>query len=243
MTSTDSKLDEILKQLQRLNNIERKIDSFNNRLTSLEAKFSNKCEELDCSLNAKASIESIEKLNERLAALESFENNYAKSLLLQESYNKRLNILVHGIKEEDNNVWETREETIAKFRNFVREGLKIEDPEDIEYVDIHRLPQHPVSRLGKKVHRPIIIKLLTMQDKKMLYKSVKNLKPYNARLKLEQTSHPYVYVSDHLPQAFQNQRKLLLPHYKEAKKRKQNTLWKAIDGEYCLYVEGKKIEL
>ena len=41
MTSTDSKLGEILKQLQRLDNIERKIDSFNNRLTSLEAKFSN----------------------------------------------------------------------------------------------------------------------------------------------------------------------------------------------------------
>ena len=172
MTSIDSKQDKILNQLQRLNNIERKIDSFKGQLTSLEAKFFNKCEELDYNLNAKASIETIEKLNEKLTALDNFEKSYEKSLLMQESYNKRLYILVHGIKEDDNKVWETREETIAKFTKFVREGLKIEDPDKIEYVDIHRLPQHPVSRLGKKVHRPIIVKLLTMQDKKMLYKSV-----------------------------------------------------------------------
>ena len=95
MTSTDSKLDKILNQLQRLDNIERKVDNFNHRLTSLEAKFLNKCEELDCNLNAIASIETTEKLNERLAALENFEKSYKKSLLMQESCNKRLNILVH----------------------------------------------------------------------------------------------------------------------------------------------------
>ena len=66
MASTDSKLNQILKQLLRLDNIERKIDSFNDRLSPLEAKFFNKCEELDCSLSAKASIEDFEKLNERL---------------------------------------------------------------------------------------------------------------------------------------------------------------------------------
>ena len=82
MTSTNSKLNEILNQLQRLDNIEKKIDSFNDRLTSLEEKFFNKCEELDCNLNAKASIETIEKLNEKLAVLENFEKSYEKSLLM-----------------------------------------------------------------------------------------------------------------------------------------------------------------
>ena len=133
---------------------------------------------------------------------------------MQESYNKRLNILVHGRKEDGNKVGETKE-TIAKFTNFVKEGLTIEDSNEIEYADIHRLPQHPVLRLGKKANRPIIVKLLAMQDKKKLYKLVKNLKAYNDRGKLEQTPHPcYVNLSDHFPQPFQNQRKLLLPHSK-----------------------------
>ena len=121
---------------------------------------------------------------------------------MQESYNKQLNILIHGIKEDDNKAWETRDETKAKFNNFVKEGLNIEDPNDIELVDIHRLPQHPVSKFGRRIHRPIIVNLLTIPDKRMIYKSVKNLKAYNDRLKLEQKPQPYVYVSDHLPQSF-----------------------------------------
>ena len=168
MASTDSKLDQILKQLLRLDNIERKIDSFNDRLSSLEAKFFDKCEELDCSLSTKASIEDFEKLNERLASSENFKANYDKSLLMQESYNKRLNILIHGIKEDKNKAWETRDETKAKFNNFVKEGLNIENPNDIELVDIHRLPQHPVSKFHRRIHRPIVVKLLTIQDERMI---------------------------------------------------------------------------
>ena len=132
-----------------------------------------------------------------------------------------MNILIHGIKEDDNKAWETRDETKAKFNNFVKEGLNIEDPNDIELVDIHRLPQHPVAKFGRRIHRPIIVKLLTIQGKRMIYKSVKNLKVYNDRLKSEQKPQPYVYVSDHLPQSFENQRKVLLPYFREARKHKQ----------------------
>ena len=71
---------------------------------------------------------------------------------MQEFYNKRLNILVHGLKEDDNKVWKTIEETIAKFIKIVRDGLKIEDSDEIEYVNIHRLPQHPMSRLRLRSH-------------------------------------------------------------------------------------------
>ena len=162
--------------------------------------------------------------------------------LMPESCNKRLNMLIHGIKEDDNKAWETRDETKAKFNNFVKEGLNIEDPNDIELVDIHRLPQHPVSKFGRRIYWPIIVKLLTIQDKRMIYKSVMNLKAYSDRLKSEQKPQPYVYVSDHLPQSFQNQRKILLPYFREARKHKQKTLWKAENGEYCLYVDGEKIE-
>jgi len=237
--SADTKLDEILKKLERLTAIEAKIDSFSNRLTKLEEKYTNKCEELDMKFEADAKI--FDKFDERITALENIHHKYEKEQLMQESYNKRLNVLIHGVKEEADKVWETRDETSKKFKKFLKEGLKITDPDDIEVVDVHRLPQHPVSRYGKKIHRPIIVKLLTMQDKKLIYNSVKNLKSYNEILKDEQDSHPYVYINDHLPAKFHEQRKLLLPFYRDAKKLKQKTMWKAVDGEFCLFVNDRKV--
>ena len=79
---------------------------------------------------------------------------------MQESYDKRINILNYGIKEDDDNVWEKRERTREKFQDFPVNGLKINDPEDVELVDLHRLPQHPVKVGGTSVDRPIIVKLL-----------------------------------------------------------------------------------
>jgi len=46
--------------------------------------------------------------------------------LMQESYNKRLNILIHGIEEDENQVWEKRETTNEKFENFLTDGLNID---------------------------------------------------------------------------------------------------------------------
>ena len=37
-----------------------------------------------------------------------------------ESYDERLNILIHGIKEDGNNAWEKQEKTIEKFIEFCR---------------------------------------------------------------------------------------------------------------------------
>jgi len=104
-------------------------------------------------------------------------------LVIQESYNKRLNILKHRIKEDSDNLWEKRDETSDKFKNFLIDGLKINDLDEVEFIDIHRLPQHLVKKERKTVHRPIIVKLLTMADKNMIFNKVKNLKTYNNELK------------------------------------------------------------
>jgi len=137
---------------------------------------------------------------------------------MQESYDKRLNILIHGIKEDGDNVWEKREKTIEKFQDFLVQGLKIEDPDDIEFVDIHQLPQHPVKKDEKTFHRPIIVKLLTMSDKNLIFRNAKNLKEYNKELKQNHNFSPYVYVSKHLPTKFQRKRKLFLDEDKRARK-------------------------
>ena len=51
------------------------------------------------------------------------------------------------------------------------------------------------------------------------------------------------YITDHLPAKFQEQRKLLLPCYKEAKKNKKKTIWKALDGNYTLFTDNKQVDL
>ena len=40
---------------------------------------------------------------------------------MQESYNKRLNILVHGVEEDSDSTWETHETTFKKFDEFLTE--------------------------------------------------------------------------------------------------------------------------
>ena len=87
---------------------------------------------------------------------------------MREAYEKRLNILIHGLPEKDN-AWETREKTRIVFDNFLREGLKL-DPSTVNLDDIHRLPQGP-HRTGKI--RPIIIKMATNMDKQKIYSSLK----------------------------------------------------------------------
>ena len=51
------------------------------------------------------------------------------------------------------------------------------------------------------------------------------------------------YITDHLPVKFQEQRKLPLPYYKEAKKNKKKTVWKALESNYTLFIDNKKVDL
>ena len=161
---------------------------------------------------------------------------------MKESYDKRLNILIHGIQKDNNNVWEKREKTIEKFQDFLKNGLKI-NPNEINLSDIHRLPQQPITKNGRPVHRPINVKLLTIHDKNLIFKSAKNLGQYNAMRKESRSTNLNIYITDHLPVKFQEQQKLLLPHYKEAKKNKKKTMWKALDGNYTLFIDNKQVDL
>ena len=161
---------------------------------------------------------------------------------MKESYDKRLNILIHGIQEDNNNVWEKREKTIEIFQDFLKNGLKI-NPNEIKLSDILRLPQQPITKNGIPVHRPIIVKLLIIHDKNLIFRSAKNFGPYNAMRKESGSTNLDTYITDHLPAKFQEQQKLLLPYYKEAKKNKKKTMWKALDGNYTLFIDNKQVDL
>jgi len=53
-----------------------------------------------------------------LAALKNFQTNNEKAKIMQESYDKRLNILIPGVKEDGDNVREIKEKNNRKIRIF-----------------------------------------------------------------------------------------------------------------------------
>ena len=73
------------------------MDSFNIRILKLE----NKTAALERNLTAKQ--ETIDILDEKMNKFEKFVLDFEKTAIMQESYNKRLNILIHGIKEDEGN--------------------------------------------------------------------------------------------------------------------------------------------
>ena len=174
----EQKIDEVLNKLNlligRVDAMEKNILRFDQRITKfemnvgkLEAKINEiqseksmyaKLNELEQKI--KSSLEKLEKIIENLTDLaQKSACNNKKSAMKNELYSKRFNLLIHVVKGEINNVWETNEESEKLAYKFLGEGLQIDNPEAIHFADVHRLPQHSVVKKGKNITRPIIIKL------------------------------------------------------------------------------------
>jgi len=107
--------------------------------------------------------------------------------------------------------------------------------------DIHRLPQHPVYKDNEKVNRPIIIKLANQFNKQLFLKSLKNLKDYNKNRLISNPHARKVYVTEHLPKSLQDQKKKLLPRFKEAREENKRASFKVEGTKYCLYINNLKV--
>ena len=116
------------------------------------------------------------------------------------------------------------------------EGLCL-DPSSIKIIDIHPLPQRPMFKNGVKTTRPIIIKVNIIFDKRLVFASANHMKSYNAN----QENDSKVYITEHFPATFLKQRKQLLPKFKEAKQLKKKTTWRILNDDYCLFVDGVKV--
>lgn len=264
------KLDSILGTLKaltdRMDVIEDKILSNSTKITEINTKLSARCELIETNLKAKVKLPDFITLQERVAKLEAmvksktdkvktisgqvtrinqnlknFQFETEQDLLAKEVYDKRFNILVHGIDENKENVWETRWDSETKFRNFLKIGLKIPNTHEVAIVDVHRLPQHSISKHGKRIVRPIIAKLTSYSDKNLIMRSLKNLKTYNEERKTELgDSANYVYVTEHLPRELQQQKKQLLPAFKKARAEGKRAVLKIEKATYVLYIDNIK---
>ena len=188
----DKKIDKVLLKmdelLEKVNMMKISIKRFNDRISSVEQAVDDIKSEVNDMKRLKALIEEVDKIK---VQVETFSNNFSKKLdnlntivqenhqrnrkenLKNEPYSKRFNILIHGLKEQDSNVCETREITEKTVREFFHNALNIKNSENIKFADIHRMPKQPVLKNGKKIQRPIIIKFTNLFDKQLIYKSFK----------------------------------------------------------------------
>lgn len=154
MVSPEQKLDSVVTAIERivtkLDAMDTKFDRLDKRLNVLETKLEQKCDQLEKAANYK-----FDKIEVRLNALEKAKSESETAALMQESYNKRFNILLHGIEEDKDSAWEAPKATEVKFDSFLKNALKIERS-TIQIIDIHRLPQHPVIKNGEKLIRPTV---------------------------------------------------------------------------------------
>ena len=208
--------------------------------SKLEQSVDQRFQEVDHDIPQYQSVN--QSLQNRIIELETVCAEYQKEALIKESYSKRLNLLIHGVQENNDSLWETRDNTIDIFNHFLLEALKL-DPTLISVIDIHRLPQQPIFRNGAKVTRPIIVKFQNVMDKAKVTKSLKNLKIYNQQLKSSLSNISYVYVSDHLPKPFEAQRKKLMPQFTMARKQNKKAYWRIEEGQHCFFVDDKKVDL
>ena len=239
----DSILNSIVILTEKVNNFDSKLSTLGTRLDKIENTLSDKINKMENQMLEKADKSELEELRLRLLhVLEDLKKDQKASAVMKESYEKRLNILIHGVQESPGNAWERPDETIAHVYDFIKAGLQIKDPTEIALADCHRLPQGTTfSNRKEKLTWPIIIKLINAMDKRRIFTNLHNLKPYNQQRRLSQQSA--VYVTEHLPKQFQEERKQLLPRFKEVKRLSKKTFWKAEDGHYALYIDNIKVKL
>ena len=194
-----------------MDNFENKLEGFNTSLTSLNQKLDDRYNKLKSQIDNKAYANGVEEVSERLEILEAKARDRENKALMLESYEKRFNLLIHGIDENLRYAWETREQTKHLVEDFMKAGLKIKDSSKIVMADCHRLPQRIILKNKVRVNRPIIIKLTYADDEHLIFSHLKNLKIYNnTKISLNLKTQ---YVTQQLSQQFQNEHKKLLPIY------------------------------
>ena len=208
--------------------------------TSLNSKADT--DDTEAVLPTKTNSTDFEEINDRLKKLEAQERERQMQAVMRESYEKRMNILIHGLPENIASAWETRETTKSIIYLCMRDGLKIEDPQKIIMADYHRLPQRPIFNPRKRICRPVIIKFTNAaSDKHTVFSHVKNLKRCNEARRLENLQPQY--VTEHLPKKFVEERKKLMPAFKEARLQSKKTVWRVENGHYTLYIDNQRAPL
>ena len=109
----EEKLDCILKGIEnlttRIDKVHSEFELFETRLSNLEKTFDDQIYKLDKKLETEVDCTVLENLSLRLQNIEQQQITQQTKDLMQESLDKKLNLLIPGIEESD--AWETLEKT------------------------------------------------------------------------------------------------------------------------------------
>jgi hypothetical protein len=130
-------------------------------------------------------------------------NQQQETIIDLQCRSMRDNIVINGIREDDDEKWHQTKEKVAKF---LKDDLRIHDELPLDRV--HRMGHGPKPR-------PIVAKFLTSDAKSLVFQNVKNL-----------AGKVNLSISEQFPPEIQQRRKELWPLYKQAKQNQvKNVKW------------------
>lgn len=172
---------------------------------------------VDISSNSKLIANQKEKVDdtERKVA-EKLEELRLKDLQ-RDIYDRRLNLLIFGVKEKEGVFGETSAESLLNVKQLLSD-MEVENHDNIKIIDCHRLPQK--KRSGDDVKpRPIIFKVEDMFDLRRITDKRNGLK------EISKTTKQRLGLGKHLPKSVVSQKQLLQKKYDEFFSRQLKPKW------------------
>ena len=144
----NAKLDKIITKMDniadRLSNVEVSVATLKSSLSLIEDKFEDRCKKIEkniddkvtsvdlnevigrvndleqCSSHRDCKLENLtQKLSDFMHSINMKEQKNESNRIMQELYSKRLNLLIHGLKENEMNEFVSRKKTYALFTRFL----------------------------------------------------------------------------------------------------------------------------
>ena len=124
--SVHTKLDEILKSMQvinaQINSLKESVQDVNKHLETLDKKLTKRSDELEIKINQKVDMALFHQLQEKVQKLLKEQNltklQSKRKQISKEAYSKRLNLLVHGLVEDESVAWEKKRRNRSYFKQI-----------------------------------------------------------------------------------------------------------------------------
>ena len=146
-----------------------------------------------------------------------------------------MNILIHGIEEQPR---ENKEQTNKIVCNFLKKVLHCND---IKLIDCHRMSSASTKIDSRRsTWRPIICKVLTMEERSRIFSSLAVLKDYNKN----KNNNSGIFLTNHLPKPiYLKKQRLVIFIAKQAKALNKTVKWVTSPGDINLIIYGSHVEL
>ena len=225
MTDTEKAILERLSKLDKLDEIVKKLDVIDQKVTNVAINRSARSNLDTRQLATETKVQGIETtVNEMKNRLDQAARNQERMMaairnaeiqgIKREENGRKYNVVINNIPQLDVN--EDRKVSVEHVRKVISDVLKIRGGKNIIIKNAHRIPSsQPV--------KPIIFKVNTMCDKQLIWDHLSNLNTYN---EAQQSDRSKVFIDmNNLPAKLNRDKKSLLEKFKELKRQDKKPKW------------------